>query len=422
MTEDFKRRLAAYEKGELSGDELIAFEKELEKLEHYQDILEIGDNGKDPGTTLKTLNDNKNQNDPKNTNTEQSKHQKSGRTYSEKHFWQDDQKQRKILRKGKWRARIQTALFAIVLLILVTIVSSILTALYYEWGSSRGEIYRDVIEYSMTLTNPYGSIGGTGANVKPFFGMKVERDINKQVGHDFIEVGTIEVNFILSLMGHPIETYHSKQYQDQPLFFYPGEDNNEFESDWERLEKLPEGTVASAYISFTDLVDTGTAFDYLENKDLELIWLAVDSGVELDDEWYDGVVFHSFGFPAYPIWHDDDFVLVSREEQKGFLRSEIISEGYSSPEYEVGDYDILHTQFLKTVNFLKKYERKAEKFFYGDLGLAERLQYIEKNGIKHYGFVITGPTKEILTLKDEPWINVMQIDEVELWNWQTFEE
>src|SRR5699024_5321378 len=132
-------------------------------------------------------------------------------------------------------------------------------------------------------------------------------------------VGTMEVNFILSLMGQPIETYHGKQDQNQPLFFYPGDDRDEFESDWERLEKLPEGTVASAYISFTDLVDTGTSFNYLVNKDLELIWLAVDTGVELDDEWYDGVVLDPFGFPAHPIWHDDDFILHSREEQKGFL-------------------------------------------------------------------------------------------------------
>ena len=40
MSNEFKRKLEAYEKGELSDTELEDFEKELEKLEKYQEFLE----------------------------------------------------------------------------------------------------------------------------------------------------------------------------------------------------------------------------------------------------------------------------------------------------------------------------------------------------------------------------------------------
>ena len=40
MDNEFKRKLEAYENGELSDVELKDFEKELEKLESYQEFLE----------------------------------------------------------------------------------------------------------------------------------------------------------------------------------------------------------------------------------------------------------------------------------------------------------------------------------------------------------------------------------------------
>lgn len=392
MTEDFKRRLEAYERGELSKEELETFEKELEKLEQFQELLESNESEK------KTISETK------------------------KQLWKDHEKQQKIMRRSKWKARIQTAMYAIALLIVFTIVSTFLTAIYYEWGSNRGETYRDVIKYSMIITDPYGDLGITGASIKPYFGMAVEHELKKRVGYKMIDYGKMEINFILSLMGDPKTTYYGKTTTDEPAFFYPQSYDLEFESDWERLEKLPEGTVATAYFSFTELVDTKTVFDYVEDKDVSILWLAVNSGQEVPEDPYDMTIYQPLGFPAHPIWHDDDFILESRKETKGFLGSGTVEEGYSSPEYEMGDTDLLHEQFFKTLNFLKKYERKVNKLFFSQLNLSERIDYLEENGIEHYGMVITGPTKEILSLKDEPWVNIMQIDEVELWDWYSFED
>ncbi len=64
-----------------------------------------------------------------------------------------------------------------------------------------------------------------------------------------------------------------------------------------------------------------------------------------------------------------------------------------------------------------EHERKANYFYFGKLDLSKRIDYLETNGFKHYGVVITGPTKEILKLREEPWVGDLKVDEVSFWNW-----
>ncbi|MFD2043455.1 anti-sigma factor [Ornithinibacillus salinisoli] len=377
MSQEFKRKLAAYEKGELTGKVLEDFEKELEKLESYHELLE-DDTDKQPTTIL------------------------------------SNKKQKKIMKRGKWKARIQTAFTAIGIFIIFTIVSSILTAIYYSWGNpDRVDVFRGIIDHTLTVTDPYGYLGGTSMNSKAYYGLEATRDINKKVGNESIKVGELEINFILSLMGMPEEDYLGKITQNQPSFFYPGDANGNM-SDWNKLDKLPEGTVVSAYISFDELMETKEVEQLFANKEMNLLWLVVDTGLEGTDDWY---VFEPIGFPSSPIWHDDDMILQSSEEEKGLFGSGTKSESYSSPGYHEGDQSVLHEQFLKTLNFLKEHERKANNLVFGKLRLSERIDYLEKNGIQHYGVVITGPTKEILKLQDEPRVSALEVDEVEFWNW-----
>ncbi|WP_139063872.1 MULTISPECIES: anti sigma factor C-terminal domain-containing protein [unclassified Bacillus (in: firmicutes)] len=123
--------------------------------------------------------------------------------------------------------------------------------------------------------------------------------------------------------------------------------------------------------------------------------------------------------PSEPTWHEDDMIIDFRQEEKAFFGTEIVSEGFSSPEYEVGEGEPLHKQFRKTLQFLEKYEGKAEKFYMGELNLSKRIQYMEKHGYKHYGAVITGPTKEVLKLQDEGKVSELEVDEIEFWNWES---
>lgn len=378
VNNEFKRKLEAYEKGELSDGELEDFEKELEKLESYQEFLE------ENGTQVKDSNIN-------------------------------ETKQQKILRRSKWKARLQTAFSALGIILLFTIISTFLTAGYYSWGKpDRADVFRNIIDQTLTVTNPYGYLGGTSTNTSPFFGLEAVRDLNKTIGNETVKVGEVKAKFFFSMMSFPEQEYFGNVSNNTPTFSYPraGERNL---SDWKRLEQLPEGTVVSAYLSFAELIDTEKVFQLFDGRDMDLIWFAVDTGFEGKDG---GVILEPIGFPSYPIWHDDDMILDSREEEKGLFGSRIISEGHSSPEYTVGDHEVLHEQFLKTLTFLKDHEQKANKLLFEKLELSKRIQYLENNGFQHYGVVITGPTKEVLKLQEETWVGELVVDEVSFWNWR----
>lgn len=377
MTDDFKRKLELYEKGQLEGEELVSFEEELAKLELYHDFL------------------------GENKQTEQP------------HL--DERRQKGVLRRSKWKARLQTALTVLGLFFILAVVSSVITGAYYMWGSpSRVDVFRSVIDQTLTVTDPYGELGGTSSGSNIFFNMDMTRDLNKKVGKERFQVGELEIPFFFSLMGVPeIKTSHTES-RNQPAFTYPGTDGHGM-SDWERLEHLPEGTVVSTYVSFRELLSTADVFQYLSENDIDITWFAVDTGGTEED---DGVVWAPVGFPESPIWHEDDFTKTSHEQEGRGLFGKTVSESATSPEYKEGNTDILHEQFLKTLAFLKKHEKKANRLYNGGkLHLEKRIDYLETNGIKHYGVVATGPTREMLKLKDAEWISAIEIDEVGFWNW-----
>jgi hypothetical protein len=377
MSDAFRKKLEAYEKGELTGQELKEFEKELDKLESYQNFLED-----EPSEFA--------------TSTTSSK------------------KQRKMIRNGKWKARLQTALIALGLFIVFTILSTVLTAVYYSWGNpDRMDEFRNVIDHTLTVTNPYGYLGGTSTSTKPYFGLEATRDMNKQIGNETVRVGEIEVNFLFSSMSIPERSRIGKESQSEPTFSHPLA-SEYVQSDWDQLDMLPEGTVVSAYVSFNELMESKEVEQLFSDKQMRLLWLAVDTGFEADQSPI--TRFDSIGFPSHPIWHDDDMIRQSHEEESGLFGGST-SEGFSSPAYHEGDQEMLHDQFMKTLAFLKEHENKANRVTVGELHLEERIDYLETNGIFHYGAVITGPTKEVLELQEEASVERVKVDEVEFWNW-----
>lgn len=49
--------------------------------------------------------------------------------------------------------------------------------------------------------------------------------------------------------------------------------------------------------------------------------------------------------------------------------------------------------------------------------LEEIIDYVDEHGVKSYGVVVTGPTKELLKLKDNEYVLYATLGEVDLWNW-----
>ncbi|MEA3321032.1 MAG: anti sigma factor C-terminal domain-containing protein [Bacillota bacterium] len=377
MSDDFKDRLERYDKGEMTPEEKMEFEKEMSAQEKQW--------------MKPTL---------------------------------EKTKQRKILRASKWKARIGTALTAIPILLLIMMASSFVTTIYYHGFSkglsedyTRSQKLADIINFSLLITDPFAEKYGADTEVGTFFKMGVDKELRKQVGKEFYTVGEMNVDFLFSKMGSVEKRYYGTDEDSLTEFQHPSLlSEYKFDStpEWERLEMLPEGTVATAFITFNELMSTEKVFEQFKGKDLELIWFPVDVAGEVDD-------YHSIsniGFPNYPIFHTDDWTLTSRTEERSLFAS-TITEGRSAPAYTIGDADMLHEQFLKTLHFLKDYQKEFNQLqvMHNDIELIEVVRYLEKNDISHHGVVITGPTKEVLSLKSEKWIGAIQVDEVALWNW-----
>lgn len=384
MKRTFEEKLQAYEKGELTEEERKAFEKELDTLEN---IFENGEK--------------------QNNNNSFNK------------------KEQKILRRGKWKARIQTTFFVFIIFIGVLFISMIGTGIYYSWGTpDRSEIIMNVNDYTSALTDPYGSLSYSSAQGGLFFGLDVETTKRKQVGDEIFEVGQSKSSFFFSYLRGQDDTLFTNANSASPGFYLPGEEEAQY-SDWEQLENLPEGTVSSAYISFNEFLETDKVFELFDNYNLEILWFGVQKG-DMSDEYEIDFISSPdpffFGFPASPIWLEEDMHTVERQEEKGWFGSGTVSETSSSPTYEYGDSKILHEQFFKVLHFLSNHEKLANKYVWDDLHIDETIQYFEENGINHYGVVVTGPTKELLKLRENDEIYALQLDETRLWNWTDREE
>ncbi|KAJ50594.1 hypothetical protein CTM_16657 [Clostridium tetanomorphum DSM 665] len=384
LNKDFKQKLKDYTEGNLSDDEKKSIEIELQKLEDYQEFLDEQLNMDDKNNSKETCFEHKNG--------------------------------AKIIKISKWKARMQNAFTVIGIFIIFTIISGIITSIFYGSGEpNRMEIYRDVVTSTIAITEPNVKFGSSGTSIGSFFTAKITGELEKHIGSDYIRTGEININFFLGKIGYPKKNWLNTQ--NNGLFFsYPKSSNNDaMVKDWKKLEKLPEGTVAEASISFDKFYETDEILKKFEHKQVSPVWFAVDTGFEYKD-----FIDEPIGFPYNPIWHSDDMTLTTKTEKKGILFSKIVFKSKSSPSVDAyGSGKLRNENFIKTLDFLNQHNKITSKVSsISKLDLQKRIDYIHSNGVKIYGMVITGPSKEILKLKQEQWIKGINVGDVQLWNWE----
>lgn len=374
MSDDFRQKLKDYEEGKLSGEERMEIEKELEKMEAYQAHLDEL-LGKERIIT----------DDPT-----------------------ESRREARIIRRGKWKARLNTVLSVLVIFILVTWASNIFNSIYYGEGDpSRGEIYSDVTSFAIAVTHPNVSIF-LNSNTNGYFNYELNGDMKKQVGDERYKIGDYSLSF---RFGKP-SIQQMAWSNDNPtyLFRYPDETYGNIEQDWSTLEKLPEGTVAEVYVSLDRFYTTDEILQKFKDKNLEPVWFAVNAGLDKTER--------PIGFPYTPMWHHDDLTITSYKEEKTGKFSKMVTQGGVYPTVEdYGSGDLRNENFIKTLRLMRDYPsitREIAPF----LKINAVTKYIESNGVSIYGVVITGPTKELLKLKKESWVRDIHVGESRLWNWQ----
>lgn len=259
MSEDFKEKLKAYTEGRLSGKEKLDMEEELEKLELYQEFLEEHLDEKDS----KQLNNKPN-------------------------IVKDADK---IIKKSKWKARLQNGFITLILFYVFLAIVQTLSANYYGSGDpSKNYIYENVISRAIETTKPNAVINGSNFSSGTFFSQTVGVTYSKKIGARELGVGEVSIKFNFNrptLASDVNPNLHNPGYFINPRLVNSNQASLNIKStDWNKLEKLHEGTVAEAYITFDKLYETDEVLKKFQGKNLRLLWLAVDTGANEDSTYY----------------------------------------------------------------------------------------------------------------------------------------
>jgi len=381
MSEEFKKKLRDYEDGKLSAEEREEVEKEIEKMEAYQSHMDelMGKENKADAETGGPL------------------------------------KEARIIRKGKWKARLNTAFSVLGIALFVTVISAMITGFFYSWGEpNRADRYRDAVKSAVAVTRPNAEVI-LNAKGNIFFIMDFIGKIRKQIGDERAVVGDFKLSFLLGQPGIEQTAWISEPAHIS-AFRFPGTPRADSRQEWSRLEKLPEGTVTEAFLSFDRMFTTDELLQQFQNKNMTPVWFAADTGLEKKQG--DSSVWNPVGFPYNPLWHHDDLQITSYKEEGSGWFGKIVSKGGHYPAIETyGSGELRNENFMKTLRLLQDY-KSVTKALAPSLQIDSAVQYLEENGVQLYGAVVTGPTKEVLKLRQEPWVASVRVGEVRLWNWQ----
>ncbi|KHL94908.1 hypothetical protein QW71_15370 [Paenibacillus sp. IHB B 3415] len=400
MSEEFKEQLRKYSEGTLPEEEREALESELEKLEAYQLYLEeqLEREEQTNGQWTKA--------DPAGSDSPGIKKMKK----------KADKREKRIIRRGKWKARIVNTITVFAAFIAFMIISTIITVVFYGTGN-RGETYSDVVSSAIAVTRPNTSVS-ISSNAHYFFRMELTGNLLKQIGSEKLDAGEYSQEFRLGLSYPGTFNWTDERNGGNYHFFYPSADGSVSSGDnseeWNKLDKLPEGTVAEAYLSFDHLFTTDELLKEFEVLNLRPVWFAADTGPSTHDE----VVTSPLGFPYEPIWHDDDMLKSEVTTEKTGWFSSVSSYSSISPAVDpYGSGELRDANFIKTLKLLQQHQslaRKAASF----IELDTSLSYLQEHGVQLYGAVATGPVKELLKLREASWVSHLRVGEVRLWNWR----
>ncbi|KZD36797.1 sigma-M negative effector [Bacillus mycoides] len=305
----------------------------------------------------------------------------------------------------KWKHRLQTFGFILSICIVIYIIGGGLSAFYFQANNDkRLEEIREVPSLALEATIPNSRVMGGGTSVEAFFRTNSSFDLVRTVGKKEMPLGTVETKSFLSSVDVTKQTWMNPFYQPKLFFVHPKTKQGDYLKDsskkvWDTLAKVHDGTVAEVAISFDKTYTLKELepllYSIFEAQELPPtpVWYALDTGQERKN--VDDYILHggeAIGFP----------------EHVRFLDSN--ADKYKTPEDQV-------IEMMRVLSIHKKTVSKIAALPEKELNLDKRYKYVKDNGVKVYGIVITGPSKELLKLQNSPHVRYATLGDIEVWNW-----
>ncbi|MBW5469340.1 anti-sigma factor [Brevibacillus formosus] len=370
-----EQRLLAYLRGEMAEEDSKQFEEEIAADEEYAQRLERLLLGEEMEVNPDAL---------------------------------SDEKQRAIVRRGKWKNRLFNSAFTISIFFLI----GVLLLLVNGWMGTL--VHEDLFRSAKNMVNftqPGVSVGSSSSQVGLLNGT-ISMELSERVGAEAKNAGRFESTNMLWLVN--AKPQWTNGVREQKLYFrYPTvqegaeEDTLYLRSPaWTTMEKLPEGTVSQLAISFDRFLTYEQYYElvsrHVSSASQDTIWFAIDTGVE--EKTRKG---------------EEASRLLGAGEVWGFAEREL---DYGGAIRVNGEGDRRMATFMNEMKYLSENEGLARDIGRSLLSgsnpqISERYSYMQEKGVRIYGAVLTGPTKELLKLKAEKSITAAFLGKVDWWNW-----
>ncbi|HEK9099737.1 TPA: anti-sigma factor [Bacillus pseudomycoides] len=306
--------------------------------------------------------------------------------------------------KIKWKHRLHILAFLLAVCMVIYAVGGVLSSIYFQFNNEQKlKEVRDLPALALEATIPNSRVTGGGTKVEAFFRTNGTINLVKTVGKEEFKLGTVQIDSFLSSV-HVEQKWADTAYQQNLFFVHPKTQQIEHLKEntkkvWEALQKVPDGTVAELAISFDKAYTLQELepilYSVFEAQEIPPtpVWYALDTGLEAKkEEDLRLSSFEVFGFPKDLHFHNLETKQLKTTEEKVIEMMRILSQ---------------HKETVKRVA-----RRSSE-----ELNLQKQYQYVKKNGVKVYGIVITGPTKELVKLQNSPHVRDATLGDIEFWNW-----
>ncbi|MED1112265.1 anti-sigma factor [Bacillus paramycoides] len=307
--------------------------------------------------------------------------------------------------KIKWKQRWQTVSFVLAVCIAIYFAGHFSSSLYFYSNDMKNlREVDDIPVLALEATTPNSRSSGGSTNIKPFFRTENEINLVKMVGKKEFPIGTVTTSSFLSSVTVTNQSWANTAYSKKLSFVHPkikqGDHLKEASKKvWDTLGKVHEGTVAEVALSF--------------DKPYTL--------QELESLLYS--VFEAQEMPPTPIWYALDTGQERINEEDFILHGgEVIGfpEHINLPENETKKLKTKEDEVIEMMRILSTNKETVSKTTWTnekELNLDKRYQYVKDNGVKVYGMVITGPSKELLKLQNSPHVRYATLGDIEVWNW-----
>ncbi|MED3055397.1 anti-sigma factor [Bacillus thuringiensis] len=305
--------------------------------------------------------------------------------------------------KIKWKQRWQTVSFVLAVCIAIYFIGHFSSSFYFYNMKKLVEVI-EIPSLALEATMPNSRSAGGSTKIKPFFRTENEMDLFKTVGKKEIPIGTVTTRSFLSSVTVSNPSWENKTYSKKLSFVHPkikqGDHLKEVSKKvWGTLGKVDDGTVAEVAISF--------------DKSYTL--------QELESLLYS--VFEAQEMPPTPVWYALDTGQERINEEDFILHGgEVIGfrEHINFPDNEAKRPKTKEDEVIEMMRILSEHKEtvsKTTRTHEKELNLDNRYQYVKDNGVKVYGIVITGPSKELLKLQNSPHVRYATLGDIEIWNW-----